>query len=205
MARDRTVYLVDDDKAIRHALRLFLESMNFTVREFGSAEAFLEGISEPGHSVLVLDLRMKGMSGLELQAQLRARGIAIPIIFISGHGDVQLSVIAMKSGAVDFLEKPFENSTILGSLRDAFAREESRIRELQQIAEIERCCDNLTSREREVMKHIVEGMSNRMLAEHLGLSNRTVEVHRSRVMKKMRAESLPDLVRKVSLCKSCTR
>ena len=205
MARNRTVYLVDDDEAIRHALRLFLESVNFTVREFASAEAFLDGIGETGHGVLVLDLRMKGISGLELQAQLKARGMELPIIFISGHGDVQLSVIAMKAGAVDFLEKPFENSVILNSLNEAFTREERRIRELERIAEIERCCDRLTPREREVMKYIVKGMSNRMLAEHLGLSNRTIEVHRARVMSKMGADSLPDLVRKVSLCKNCIR
>jgi FixJ family two-component response regulator len=205
MASNRTVYLVDDDEAIRHALCLFLETVNLTVREFASAEAFLEGISKSEHSVLVLDLRMRGMSGLELQAQLKARGIEIPIIFISGHGDVQLSVIAMKAGAVDFLEKPFENSAILNSLNEAFAKEESRIRELDRIAKIEKRCDSLTPREREVMKYIVKGMSNRTLAEHLGLSNRTIEVHRARVMTKMGAESLPDLVRKVSLCKNCIR
>ena len=205
MARYRTVYLVDDDAAIRHALRLYLESVDFIVREFASAEAFLEGISETVHAVLVLDLRMQGMSGLELQTQLNARGIEIPIIFISGHGDVQLSVIAMKAGAVDFLEKPFENSAILNSLKEAFARDEIRSRELQQIAEIERRCNNLTPREREVMQYIVQGLSNRTLAERLGLSNRTIEVHRARVMTKMGAESLPDLVRKVSLCKACTR
>jgi FixJ family two-component response regulator len=205
MARNRTVFLVDDEQAIRHALRLFLESVDFTVREFASAESFLEAVTEAVHGVLMLDLRMGGMSGLELQAQLKSRGIEMPIIFISGHGDVQLSVIAMKAGAVDFLEKPFENRTVLSSLKEAFSREEARTREHNRVAVLEKRCQNLTPRETEVMKHIVKGMSNRALAEHLGLSNRTIEVHRARVMRKMDAESLPDLVRKVALCKNCIR
>jgi len=205
MARNRTVFLVDDEQAIRHALRLFLESEDFTVREFASAESFLEAVTEAVHGVLMLDLRMGGMSGLELQAQLKSRGIEMPIIFISGHGDVQLSVIAMKAGAVDFLEKPFENRTVLSCLKEAFSREEARTREHNRVAVLEKRCQNLTPRETEVMKHIVKGMSNRALAEHLGLSNRTIEVHRARVMRKMDAESLPDLVRKVALCKNFIR
>lgn len=205
MARNRTVFLVDDEQAIRHALRLFLESEDFTVREFASAESFLEAVTEAVHGVLMLDLRMGGMSGLELQAQLKSRGIEMPIIFISGHGDVQLSVIAMKAGAVDFLEKPFENRTVLSCLKEAFSREEARTREHNRVAVLEKRCQNLTPRETEVMKHIVKGMSNRALAVHLGLSNRTIEVHRARVMRKMDAESLPDLVRKVALCKNFIR
>lgn len=203
MARNRKVYLVDDDAAVRHALGLFLESAGFAVHGFASAGEFLAAVDGLGSGVLLLDQRMPGMSGTELQARLHNLGIFLPIIFITGHGDVQMSVAAMKAGAVDFLEKPFDNSELLQSIREAFQKATSRRREWERQSDVERRCASLTPREREVMRCIVEGKSNRAIAEHLGVSYRTIEVHRSRVMAKMAADSLPDLVRKVALSRSC--
>jgi len=202
MARKKTICLIDDDAAVRHALGMFLESAGFDVRGYASALDFLEDVTEVSGSVLLLDQRMPGMSGMELQARLRALGIFLPVIFITGHGDIQMSVAAMKAGAVDFLEKPFDNQELLQSINEAIHKAASKRKEWEQQSEMEQRCASLTSREREVMKLIVEGKSSRVIAEQLGVSNRTIEVHRARVMMKMAADSLPDLVRKAALCKS---
>ena len=200
MNNERSIFLVDDDIAVRDALGVFLQSAGFSVEAFSSAEDFLE-FSDPGkQGVLVLDQRMEGMSGLDLQAELGARGIRYPIIFITGHGDVQMSVMAMKAGAFDFLEKPFSNSELLESVEEAFSRQRQLLREQARRAEVRQKYDKLTPREKDVMEHIVRGISNRSLAELLCVSNRTIEVHRSRVMHKMQAESLPELVRMAALC-----
>jgi FixJ family two-component response regulator len=196
MPANRTVFLVDDDAAVCHALLLCLEASGYRVRAFPSAEAFLEETEGPADGIMLLDQRMTGMTGLELQAELARRGIDLPIIFITGHGDVQMSVKAVKAGAVNFLEKPFSNEDLLASIREAFSLADSNKKHRDLVAELRKCHASLTSREREVMQHIVAGMSNRSLAEQLGVSDRTIEVHRYRVMKKMGAESLPDLVRK---------
>jgi FixJ family two-component response regulator len=145
---------------------------------------------------MLLDQRMTGMSGLELQTELARRGSDLLIIFITGHGDVQMSVKAVKAGAIDFLEKPFSNEALLASIREAFARADDSKQQRNWIAELRKRHASLTDREQEVLQHVVAGMSNRHLAELLGVSDRTIEVHRSRVMKKMAADSLPDLVRK---------
>jgi len=195
----RTIFLVDDDAAVCHALAGYLEANGHGVRTFPSAEAFLEGIAGPVEGVMLLDQRMTGMSGLDLQAELTRRGIDLPIIFITGHGDVQMSVKAVKAGAIDFLEKPFNNEALLASIREAFSRADGTKEYRDRIAVLRQRYASLTYREQEVMEHIVAGMSNRHLAEQLGVSDRTVEVHRARVMKKMEAESLPDLVRKYAL------
>ena len=149
---------------------------------------------------MVLDQRMTGMSGLELQAELNRRGANPSIIFISGHGDVQMSVKAIKAGAINFLEKPFNNDELLTSIREAFSYADKSKKQRNLTTEIRKCHASLTDREKEVLQHVVAGMSNRHLAELLGVSDRTVEVHRSRGMKKMGAASLPDLVRKYTLC-----
>ena len=200
MPVNKTIFLVDDDAAVRHALAVFLEACEYSVRTFLSAEAFLEEAEDAAEGVMLLDQRMTGMSGLELQAELARRGIDLPIIFITGHGDVQMSVKAVKAGAIDFLEKPFSDEDLIASIREAFLRADDSKKYRDLIAELRKCHASLTAREREVMQYVVAGMSNRALAEQLSVSDRTIEVHRSRVMKKMGAESLPDLVRKYAMC-----
>jgi len=196
----RTIFLVDNDAAVCHALSVFLDASGYSVSTFPSAEVFLEETQGMADGVMLLDQRMTGMSGMELQAELARRGIDLPIIFITGHGDVQMSVKAIKAGAIDFLEKPFSNEDLLASIREAFSAYNDSKKHRGTIAELRKGHTSLTAREREVMRHIVAGASNRQLAEYLGISNRTIEVHRSRVMKKMGAESLADLVRKYTLC-----
>jgi len=195
---------VDDDAAVCHALSVFLEASGYSVRMFPSAEAFLEVADSTTEGVILLDQRMTGMSGLELQAELARRGSDLLIIFITGHGDVQMSVKAVKAGAIDFLEKPFSNEALLASIREAFARADDSKKQHDRIAGLGKRHASLTAREQEVLQHVVAGMSNRRMAEVLGVSDRTIEVHRSRVMKKMAAGSLPDLVRKYATFKKAT-
>jgi FixJ family two-component response regulator len=198
MPVSRAIFLVDDDAAVCHALSVFLETSGYSVRTFPSAESFLnaEGTVD---GVILLDQRMTGMTGLELQAELASRGIDLQIIFITGHGDVQMSVKAVKAGAIDFLEKPFSNEDLLASIREAFTYADDSKLHRDLVAELRKRHASLTDREREVLQHVVAGMSNRNLAQLLGVSDRTIEVHRSRVMNKMGAESLPDLVRNYAL------
>lgn len=205
MPKNRTVFLVDDDAAVCHALSVFLEASGYGVRSFHSAEAFLEEADSTMQGVMLLDQRMGGISGLELQTELARRGTDITVIFISGHGDVSMSVKAIKAGAVDFLEKPFSNEDLLASIREAFSQVRDSKKQRDQTTGIRKKYTSLTDREREVMQHVVAGLSNKHLAELLGVSDRTVEVHRSRGMKKMGAESLPDLVRKYALCQKAGR
>ena len=201
MQKNRTVLLVDDDAAVCHALSVFLETSGYGVKTFPSAEAFLEdAAASTVEGVMLLDQRMTGMSGLELQAELGRRGIELPIIFITGHGDVRMSVKAVRAGAINFLEKPFSNEDLLASIREAFSRADASSKHRGQVAALRKRLASLTVREREVMQHVVAGLSNRNLGELLGICDRTIEVHRSRVMKKMGAESLPDLVRKYAMC-----
>jgi FixJ family two-component response regulator len=150
--------------------------------------------------ILVLDQRMTGMTGLDLQQVLAERGIDLPIIFISGHGNVPLSVMAMKAGAMDFIEKPFSNEVLLANIQEAFRKLEVQEKERRRKQAITRRYETLTPREKEILAFIVEGTSNKDLAERLQISNRTIEVHRSRIMHKMQAASLPELVRMAALC-----
>jgi FixJ family two-component response regulator len=200
MKKNAIIYLVDDDEAVRHALITLLATSGYTVTGFDSAESFLNtaDLSRPG--VLLLDQRMNGMSGLELQKELGIRDVDISIIFITGHGDIPMSVIAMRSGAVTVLEKPFNNRQLIGSIEEALAvvRKNTAAHQLQ--ATIRTKFGTLTPREQEVMKFVVHGMANRAVAEIMGLSNRTVEVHRSKVMKKMQATTLPELVLMAPAC-----
>lgn len=191
---------MDDDVAICHALSVFLENHGYRVQKFSSAEAFLKYAGGTVDSIMLLDQRMTGMTGLELQAELARRGIALPIIFITGNGDVRMSVQAVKAGAIDFLEKPFSNEDLLASVKEAFSWARASRKRSGQLAAARKSYAGLTDREREVLQHVVTGLSNRELGEVLGVSERTVEVHRSRAMKKMGAESLPDLVRKYAMC-----
>ena len=200
MSRLNQVYLVDDDAAVCHALSVFLRASGYRVSEFSCAEDFLAAADAAMQGVMLLDQRMTGMSGLELQTELRSRGVELSIIFITGHGDVRMSVKAIKAGAVNFLEKPFSNDELLIVLREAFAIAEEAKKQQDEISGLRQRHASLTEREREVLQYVVAGMSNRALADKLGVSDRTIEVHRARAMKKMGAESLPDLVRKYSLC-----
>ena len=195
MKQTDSIFLVDDDDAVRHALKLYLERENFIVHDYPSAEALLEIVDRKYASLLVLDIRMNGMSGLELQTELKSRDIYLPIIFITGHGNIQSSVSAMKDGAADFIGKPFDNEELLASIQYTFRKEEEK-KELNSVksALIEKL-ETLTPREREVMGYVVDGVSNKQMAVLLGVSDRTIEVHRSRVMAKMAANSLPELVR----------
>ena len=197
----RTIFLVDDDASVCDALSMFLESSGYSVRSFHSAETFLEETEDVAEGVILLDQHMTGMSGLELQAELAKHDIALPIIFITGDGDVQMSVKAIKTGAIDFLEKPLNNEDLLASIREASARANDSKKDQDFFARCRQCYSSLTPREREVIQHVVDGMTNRHVAELLDVSDRTIEAHRSRAMKKMRAGSIPDLVRKCAMCK----
>ncbi len=200
MSNHRTVYLVDDDAAVRHALGTFLSSAGYSTMGFDSAEAFLESVDATASGILVLDQRMTGMTGIELQQVLAGHGIDLPVIFITGHGNVAISVMAMKAGATDFIEKPFSNEALLSSIQGAFRKLEAQQKEHDRKYAINRRYETLTPREKEILVYIVEGTSNKDLAERLQISNRTIEVHRSRIMHKMQADNLPDLVRMAVIC-----
>ncbi len=197
-----TVFIVDDDQAVARSLRWLIESVQLKVETFASAQAFLDGYAAAKPGCLVLDVRMPGMSGIELQERLTAQRMRIPIIFITGHGDVQMAVRAVQAGAFDFIEKPFNDQDLLDRIQRAIAFDsEQRARDLQS-ARLFALFASLTTREREVMDLVVEGMSNKAVANTLGLSAKTVEVHRAKVMEKMTARSVSDLVKMSMLIKS---
>jgi two-component system response regulator FixJ len=191
-----TVFVVDDDDAMRASLGWLIGSVDLSVEAFGSAADFLEAYDgRPG--CLVLDVRMPGMSGLDLQNELKARAITIPVIFITGHGDVPMAMRAVKAGAMDFFEKPFSHQELLDRIQEALGKDADQRRQQAAHARIESHWERLTPREREVAELLVDGRSNRAVAERLGISVRTVEVHRAHVMEKMRAGGLADLVQMV--------
>jgi len=189
-----TVYVVDDDPAMRSSLRWLIESVGLTVRTCASAQDFLRTYEgDPG--CLVLDMRMPGMSGLDLQAELAARKIHIPILIITGYAEVPLAVRAMKAGAFDFIEKPFSDQTLLDRIRAAVTQDENARRRRAARHEVEARLRLLTARERDVLDRVVTGKSNKVIASELRLSTKTVEVHRAHVMEKLKADSLADLIR----------
>jgi FixJ family two-component response regulator len=189
------VYVVDDDPSVRNALRRLLGSVGLQVRTFASARDFLCEDHADVPSCLVLDVRMPGMSGLDLQRELTAAGLAIPIIFITGHGDVPMSVRAMKAGAVDFLPKPFNDQQLLDAIRAALERAAATRAREAELEALRRRLDTVTPREREVLALVVTGMLNKQIAAQLGTAEKTVKVHRARLMAKMEADSLASLVR----------
>jgi two-component system response regulator FixJ len=195
--QEPTVFVVDDDKAVRDSLTLFLASAGLAVEVFASADAFLAGYAPDRPGCLVLDIRMAGISGIELQEKLAAEGAILPIIFITGHANVPTAVRALKAGAVDFVEKPFNNQELLERIHRALERDARCRAVLDERGEILRRMARLTPREREVMDLVVEGCSNKMAADRLGISERTVEIHRARVMEKMESASLAHLVQMV--------
>ena len=195
MTPEPTVFIVDDDDAVRRFLSGLIESVELRVEAFGSARYFLEAY-EPGRpGCLVLDVRMPGMSGLELQRALADQAIDLPVIILTGHGNVQLAVHAMKAGAIDFVEKPFDNELLLDRIQKAVAENVRAGSERIKRIEITERMQLLTPREREVLDLVVAGQTNKGVARHLDISEKTVEIHRANVMRKMQAKSLPDLVK----------
>ncbi|NIR29952.1 MAG: response regulator transcription factor [Gammaproteobacteria bacterium] len=192
-----TVFIVDDDDAVRDALQLLMESAGLRAEAYASGQAFLDAYRLDRAGCLVLDIRMPGLSGLELQEHLSAAGISLPVIMLTGHGDVPAAVRALKAGAVDFLEKPYDSDMLLERVQQAITRDaqERRVSSLQ--AETTQRLEQLTPREREVMELIVAGKANKVVAFELQISERTVELHRARIMKKMGVRSLPELMRLV--------
>lgn len=194
---DQCIFIVDDDDALRDSLVWLLESSGYQVCAYASSEAFLVDYTTALTGCLVLDVRMPGMSGLELFEALRERHSTLPVIFITGHGDVPMAVSAVKRGAVDFIEKPFGDRDMLRLIEDSLARERAGREKRQREAETARRLGELTHREREVLDLIIAGKLNKQIADMLGISIKTVEVHRARVMEKMCANSLAELVQNV--------
>jgi FixJ family two-component response regulator len=190
-----TVFVVDDDDAVRSSLRMLLKSVGRTVVDYPSATAFLAAYKFDRPGCLVLDIRMPGMSGLELQDQLNERGAIVPVIFISGHADVPMAVEAVQHGAFDFLQKPFRDQDLLDRVQAAIERDSANRRQLHELDGLRQRLDSLTDREREVLDLVTQGKANKAMAGDLGVSQRTVEIHRARVMEKMEAGSLAQLVR----------
>jgi len=192
---DATVFVIDDDEAVRGALGMLLRSVGLQTLSFASADEFLNALESEWSGCLVLDIRMPGMSGLELHETLLKRGCRLPVIFITGHGDVAMAVRAMKTGAFDFIEKPFNDQDLLDRIHRALSLEaDQRVRN-QLCGEARERLQGLTPREKEIMDRIVDGQANKVIAIELGLSERTVELHRAHVMNKMQASSVAELVR----------
>jgi two-component system response regulator FixJ len=192
-----SIFVVDDDSAVRDSLKLLLRSVGQAVETYGSGQEFLDGYNDDRAGCLVLDIRMPGMSGLELQQKLNERHSILPIIFITGHGDVPMAVEAMQAGAVDFIQKPFRDQDLIDRINQALEKDNNNRAALGERNDIRRRLETLTPREREVLDLVVHGKANKVIAGDLKLSQRTVEIHRARVMEKMQASSLAHLVRMV--------
>ena len=189
------VYVIDDDPSIRDAIKSLIRSVGMRVETFGSAQEFMAGSRPDAPACLVLDVRMPGLSGLDLQRDLSDAGIRIPIIFITGHGDIPMSVRAMKAGAIEFLTKPFRDQDLLDAISEAIERDRAMRQQEAGVADLRSRFERLTAREREVMELVVAGLLNKQIAARLGISEITVKLHRHRVMEKMQADSLAELVR----------
>ena len=192
-----TVFIVDDDEAVRNSLRLLLKSVGLAAVALPTAQEFLSKYDPRQPGCLILDVRMPGMSGLELQEQLNVRGAMIPVIFITGHGDIPMAVEAMQQGAFDFLQKPFRDQDLIDRIQRALTKDQTNRAELNEKSRVREHLQTLTPREREVLNLVTSGKPNKIMAADLGVSQRTVEIHRARVMEKMGASSLAQLVRMV--------
>lgn len=201
MPSDPIVYIIDDDESVRHSLEFLLDVAGIRVRSFSSSDAFLKSSPPLAGACVVTDVRMPGMSGVELAEELRRRAASIPVIVVTGHADVPLAIQAMKAGVADFIEKPFDDEVMLAAIRDALARhsnEETAGAERQVVLDL---IGTLSPREREVMDGLVAGQANKAIAYDLEISARTVEVYRANVMMKMHAKTLSDLVRMVTIAR----
>jgi len=192
---EQVVFVIDDDPSMRTAIKELIEAVGLSCQTFGSGQEFLAAKLPDVPSCLVLDVRLPGLSGLNLQRELAESGTTIPIVFITGHGDIPMSVQAMKAGAVEFLTKPFRDQDLLDAIEQATERDRSARRQRTEMGELGERFGTLTPRERDVMRLVVAGMLNKQIAAELSISEKTVNVHRSQVMQKMRADSLAELVR----------
>ena len=195
MNKDAMVMVVDDDAGVRNAMRSLLKSVGLASQLYASAQEFLDTYQPSQPGCLVLDIRMPGMSGLDLQQELNLRGATIPVIFMTGHGDIPMAVEAMQHGAFDFLQKPFRDQDLLDRIQKAIARDAKLRESLGEHSRIRTRLESLTEREREVMDLMILGKQNKAVAQDLGVSPRTIEIHRARVMEKMDVQSVAELVR----------
>lgn len=195
MKSEPMVFIVDDDESVRKSIARLVKSIGLNAETFPSPQSFLDRKPYNGPCCLVLDVRMPGMSGIDLQRELEKSGLFLPVIFITGYGTVPMSVQAMKNGAVDFLPKPFKDQDLLNAIQQAIDKDKQARKDLAEIEGIQHRIDRLTHREYEVLSLIISGMLNKQVAFHLGISEKTVKVHRARVMEKIQVDSLAELVR----------
>ena len=195
MSNDPTVYVVDDDEPVRDAIGMLLETVDIPFQQFADAQGFLDAFDRDQRGCLVLDIRMPGMSGLELQERLNSDNVQLPIVFITGHGDIPMAVEAMRRGAVDFIRKPFRDQELLDRIHEALSLDDAHRSRNADVDEIRAKVAGLTPRETEVFERVAAGQANKVIAIDLGISERTVEIHRSQVMHKTESRSLADLVR----------
>jgi RNA polymerase sigma factor (sigma-70 family) len=201
MTRAPVVFVVDDDPSVRSSLKFLLSSVGLQVESFDSAETFLQRKPPDASSCLVLDVRLRGLSGLDFQRELAARNIRIPIVFVTGHGDIPMSVRAMKAGAIEFLTKPYRDQDLLDAVRIALERDRARREQEKDLTDLQQRFDSLTPREQKVISLAVSGKLNKQIAGQLGTAENTVKVQRSRAMEKMNAQSFADLVRMIEKLK----
>jgi RNA polymerase sigma factor (sigma-70 family) len=199
------VFVVDDDPSVRSSLKFLISTVGLQVETFESAETALQKLSPEAPSCLVLDVRLRGLSGLDLQGELAARKCQVPIVFITGHGDIPMTVRAMKAGAVEFLTKPFRDQDLLDAVRIALERDRARRQRESERTELQQRFDSLTSREREVISLVVAGKLNKEIAHQLGTAENTIKVHRSRAVEKMHAQSVAELVRMMEKIKGVAK
>jgi FixJ family two-component response regulator len=190
-----TVFIIDDDEGVRQSIEDLMDSVGLQAQSYATAEEFLRGKRPDGPSCLVLDVRLPGISGLDFQDELGVAGWKLPIVFITGYGDIPMTVKAIKSGAVEFLTKPFRDQDLLDAVKQALENDRRSREERRHAEELQKRCDRLTPRERQVMNLVVSGMLNKQIASELGASETTVKIHRGRVMEKMEAGSVAELVR----------
>ena len=202
MTQPPVVFVVDDDPSVRSSLKFLLSSVGLQVESFDSADALLQRKLPDAPSCLVLDVRLRGLSGLDFQRELAARNCHMPIIFITGHGDIPMSVRAMKAGAVEFLTKPFRDQDLLDAVRIALEKDRERRERKKEVSDLKERFNSLTPREQKVISLVVEGMLNKQIADQLGTAENTVKVHRSRAMEKMRAQSVAELVKMIDKLES---